>query len=125
MKQRKPVQRQTLSLVLMILGMAAIGSVLMFFSLKVKPESMYTAEEHAPTASSPSSAPAAHEQTSPPSARRPTDPKAAAAQNLSGLLLLFSLVAFAVAGAFLVWLIVSLRRGRPAWQTQQRYPRRR
>ena len=61
----------------------------------------------------------------------PTDPtpkpssENAGAQNLSGLLLLLSMGLFVLALICAGWIFWEVRRSRPAWKTQTKYPRRR
>ncbi len=115
MKHRKRDTRQRLQLVLMAVSMLALGALLLFLSVKVQPETQPRARIAA-TTTAPATSPAG-----PPVDER----KTAAARNMSGMLLLFGLVACAVSVVCVVWLIVDIRRSRPAWMTQQRYPRRR
>ena len=44
---------------------------------------------------------------------------------MSGVLLLFGLMGFTVSGTCIILLVIDIRRSRPAWKTQTRYPRRR
>ena len=67
----------------------------------------------------PASAPASGEKPARPPARE------AAAQNMSGLFLMFALVSFAVSGIAIGWIVYDIRHSKPAWQTQTKYPRRR
>lgn len=48
--------------------------------------------------------------------------KAAAAQRMGGLLLLFSLMCFSVGVISIGWTIYDIRRSRPAWMRQTKYP---
>jgi Na+/glutamate symporter len=47
----------------------------------------------------------------------------AAAESLSGLLLLFATVGFLLACVCVGWLVYEIRRSRPAWKTQTKYPK--
>jgi ABC-type Na+ efflux pump permease subunit len=72
------------------------------------------------------SAPAATDtqpaSTTPADKKPAADPKAVAAQRMGNLLLLFSLMSFGVTIAGVAWVIYDVRRSRPAWMTQTRYP---
>lgn len=105
--------QQRYQLILMIVGMAVLGILLLFLSARIKPDSLPRPEA---TATAPATAPA-----DPPTRSQ----EVVAAQNMSGLLLLFGLVALGVSVTCVGLLIVEIRRSRPAWMTQQRYPRRR
>ena len=107
--------KQRYQLILMATGMAVLGALLLFLSVRIKPD--YTPAREART---PATAPA----TSP--ADSPTErQKSVAAMNMSGMLMLFGLVAVGVSITCIGLLIVEIRRSRPAWMTQQRFPRRR
>lgn len=110
----------------LILWMAAsllAGIALVFLSQVVKP----ARAAHTSVATAPASAPAAPL----PGAPTPTDPAPAplrrdqGAQGLSNLLLLFGLMCLGVTITTIAWLVVEIRRSRPAWMTQTKYPRRR
>lgn len=101
----------------------AVGVLLMFLSFKVAhseqtPQaSTVTPADTAPAA--PSNAPGPYVPPSQPSSEK------AAAQNMSGMLFMFSLVSFAVTIICIGWIVVDIRQSRPAWKTQTKYPRRR
>lgn len=52
----------------------------------------------------------------------PAEKKLLAAQRFSGLLLLFSLMGFALGAICVGWVVYDIRRSRPAWMTQTKYP---
>ena len=60
-----------------------------------------------------------------PAPAKPPAPGRPAALNMSGLLLLLSLVFFAVTLVSVGWIVFDVRRCRPAWKTQKKYPRKR
>ena len=73
-----------------------------------------------------STAPASTTAPAGPGPRAPsTPPKVIATQRLAGLMLLFSLMSFGLAVVCVGWVIYDIRRSRPAWMTQTRYPVRR
>jgi hypothetical protein len=123
MKHAKPVSKQRLKLILMAAGMALLGTLLILLYVMIQPGPRRPADSTAatpPTATAPATAPA-----SAPADRPPADPKAATARNMSAMLLLFGLMAYTVSGVCVLLIILDIRRSRPAWQTQTRYPRRR
>ncbi len=133
MKHTKSTERQRLKLTLTASGMAILGILLVFLSVWVRSETptpAATATAPAP-ASAPATAPAPGSATAPapgstsPDRRQPIDPKTATARNMSGMLLLFGLMSFTVTGTCILLIILDIRRSRPAWKTQTRYPRRR
>jgi hypothetical protein len=46
-----------------------------------------------------------------------------AAQNLAGLLLLFSVASFVFCVVCIGWLVYKIRQAQPAWQRQTKYPK--
>lgn len=60
--------------------------------------------------------------TSPPGGRKPTNPRQAAGERLAGLLLLFGLMAVGLCLIGAGWVVYDIRRSRPAWKTQTKYP---
>ena len=130
MKHAKPAPKQRLNLILMAVGMAALGALLIFLYIKIqpKPEQLAGTTATPATTTAPASAPAS--ATSPTSApasshRPPIDPKAASARNMSAMFLLFGLMSITVSGACVLLVILDIRKSRPAWKTQTKYPRRR
>lgn len=120
MKHNKPTPRLRLKLIAMAAGMAALGGLLLFLSIQIKPDKPLRPLPRT-SATAPATAPA-----SAPAAPDPEDrAQRAAAQNMSGMLMLFSLVAFTISAISIGYLVVEIRRSRPAWMTQTRYPRRR
>ena len=98
-----------------LLALAA-GVALLIASRKVKTSDKPPVE----TATTvPATAPAPGSQDEAPSRSR----EEVAAQNLSGMLLLFSMGGFLVAIICIGWLVVLIRKARPAWKTQTKYPR--
>ncbi len=94
----------------------AVGLALLILSWKVKPSE--APEPEAP-ATAPATAPAGQPQDGDSSRSR----EEAAAENLSGLLLLFSAAGFLLCLICIGWLVVEIRKGRPAWKTQKKYPK--
>ncbi len=86
----------------------------------------------APEDGSTASAPAASAPASPATAPAdggdgPVDPLArrkAAAQSMSGMLLLVGLMSFGFGAICAGWVVYDIHRSRPAWKTQTKYPRR-
>ena len=103
-------------------GIAA-GVLLMVLSCKVAhSEKTRQAPALAPVSAAPA-APADAPRPSGPPSQPPA--RETAAQSLSGLLFMFSLLAFAVPIICIGWIVVDIHRSRPAWKTQKKYPRRR
>ena len=123
MKHAKTPRWQRLKLPLMAVGMALLGAVLVLLSVRIRPESVYLADKPTATTSAPATQPAS--APAPTDQQRPIDPRAVAARNMSGVLLLFGLMGFTVSGTCIILLVIDIRRSRPAWKTQTRYPRRR
>ncbi len=77
------------------------------------------------TATAPSSAPAGEAETptsgATPKVPRP-DSKVVAAQHLASLLLLFGLMGIGLSVVCAGWVVYDVRRSRPAWKTQHKYP---
>jgi len=106
----------------------AVGALLMFLSATIESsEQTPQASAVTPVATAPATtAPAGPSRTPDPGAPPSSpSPEKAAAQNMSGMLFLFSLVAFAVAIIGIGWIAVDIYQSRPAWKTQTKYPRRR
>jgi hypothetical protein len=108
-----------------------LGVLLIFLYIKIQPEPKRPADTTAasqPAATQPATtAPASAPATAPAPTRRPPpeDPRAASARNMGAMLLLFGLMSFTVSGVCVVLIVVDIRKSRPAWQTQTKYPRRR
>jgi len=122
MKSAKKKQKHTLRWKIAGFGLAgiAVGVLLMVLSLKVAhSEQTPQAPAVTPATTAPADVPTPEEPPSQPS------PGKAAAQGMSGMLLLFSLVSFAVTVICIGWIAVDIYRSRPAWKTQTKYPRRR
>jgi|WetSurMetagenome_2_1015567.scaffolds.fasta_scaffold437684_1 hypothetical protein len=101
--------------VLALLG----GIVLLIVSQVVKPKVEPSAERPAPTTTS---APA--DDSTPAFPGHPSRPRGdAAAQNLSGLLLLFGVAFFVLACICIGWLVREIQKSRPAWKRQTKYPK--
>lgn len=135
MKHTPSTSNQRLKLILLGVGMAVLGVLLIFLYLLVRPPSESTAGPAGaatpttlPTtlpSSQPATAPASAPATPPTHQRPPIDPRAAGARNMSAMLLLFALMAFTVTGVCALLLVIDIRKSRPAWKTQTKYPRRR
>ena len=101
----------------------AAGVLFMVLSVNVAhSEQTPQATAVTPTATAPAAPADAPGPTEP-----PTQPPAGkdATQSMSGLLFMFSLISFAVPIICIGWIVVDIRRSRPAWKTQTKYPRRR
>src|SRR5512141_2163393 len=97
----KATPRLRLKLILWGAGTLALAICLLVLSIRVSP---------------PASAIARVATTAPADPHRS---QAAAAQSLANLLLLFSLLGFAVAAVCAVWLVVDIRNSRPSWKRQK------
>lgn len=81
------------------------------------------AEAAAAAATQPATAPAETDRPAgQDTATPPLDPKAASARNMGGLLLLFSLMCFALVVICVGWIVYDVRRSRPAWMRQTKHP---
>jgi len=69
--------------------------------------------------------PAGQDPNQPLDPNTPAEQHKAMAQGLSGLLLMFGLLAIAVTIICAGWIVWDIRQSRPAWKTQTKYPRRR
>jgi hypothetical protein len=131
MRHAKPASKQRLKLILMAVGMAALGALLIFLYVKIQPspEQLTGTAVTPPTTTAPATAPASAPSptSAPASSHRPApiDPKAASARNMSAMFLLFGLMSITVSGACVLLIILDIRKSRPAWKTQTKYPRRR
>ena len=104
----------------------AAGVVLIYLNSLVL-GSLGVSDQQGATASAPAaSAPAS---TAPADRGSPTpgpgDRRKAAAQSMSGLLLLLGLVGIGFGVVCVGWVVYDIYRSRPAWKTQKKYPRRR
>jgi hypothetical protein len=104
----------------------AAGAVLIYLNSLVL-RSLEVSDRQGATASAPAaSAPAT---TAPADGGSPTpepgDRRKAAAQSMSGLLLLLGLVGIGFGVVCVGWVVYDIYRSRPAWKTQTKYPRRR
>ena len=125
MKHAKPAPKQRLKFALMAVGMFLLGALLVFLYIEIQPGSGRAAPSAGiqPTTTAPASAPTS--APAPTHRPPPVDPKAASARNMSAMLLLFGLMAFTVSGVCVLLIILDIRKSRPAWKTQTKYPRRR
>lgn len=80
------------------------------------------AAESQPASEPAPAAPAVPADPNAPLPHQQANRKAAAAQRMGGLLLLFSLMCFSVAVIAIGWIVYDIRRSRPAWMTQTKYP---
>jgi len=101
----------------------AVGVLLMLLSRKVVHSAKTPQASTAPSAATAPAAPA----EAPRPGKSPSEPPAreTAAQSMSGFLFMFSLLSFGVTILCVGWIVVDIRRSRPAWKTQKKYPRRR
>lgn len=131
MKNAKHPPKQRLKLALLAVGMAVLGVLLVFLYIQIQPGTNRQANTPAatqPTGSQPATtAPASAPASAPAPSHRPPpeDPRAASARNMGAMLLLFGLMSFTVSGVCILLIILDIRKSRPAWQTQTKYPRRR
>lgn len=96
------------------------GVVLVILSQVVKPdaEASRTAEPTtAPATGTDTPAEPKPDQPTPPS--READPN----ESLSGMLLLFGAACLVICVVCLGWFVVELRKRRPAWKTQSKFPK--
>ncbi|GMU22855.1 MAG: hypothetical protein AMXMBFR13_29390 [Phycisphaerae bacterium] len=107
--KKKPVKHLRIKLIAMALGALAVGVTLLVLSGKVQPAD---------------TAPAAAPATAPADEHRPTEAEITA-RNMSGILLLFGLVAILLSIVCVGWLVYDIRQSRPAWIRNPRYPQRR
>jgi hypothetical protein len=99
------------------------GIALLIFSQLAKPKPAADADDATATAPASSSAPDAPPASQTPPDEPEPDQRDRAAQNLSGVLLLFSMCGFALFAVCVGWLVRDIRRARPAWKKQTKYPR--
>ena len=111
MARTKPRRKVRLKPIAYALAALVAGLVLLVLSQLVKPAPQ---PEAAPTASAPAE-PAEPEPS--PGGNETT------AMNLSGLLLLFGAAGFLICIICIGWLVVEIRKARPAWKTQKKYPK--
>ena len=122
MKRSKLKHRDRFKAGGIVLAALVVGLGLLVLSRMIAPagEPTSTAPVGEPTSTVPASAPAPGRGPLP---ANPPVPGRGAALNMSGLLLMFSLVSFAVAGIGIGWIVFDIRRSRPAWKTQKKYPK--
>ncbi|HOA71815.1 MAG TPA: hypothetical protein PL151_13230 [Phycisphaerae bacterium] len=132
MKRAKPDKHRRAKAVAVAVAALAAGIGLLVLSRMVIASGRKAAEEAAAAAqtqpagtTAPATDPLGTPAVADPDpARRtpPADPKAVTAQRLGGLLLLFSLMCFALVVICIGWIVHDIRRSRPAWMTQTKYP---
>lgn len=131
MKRDHSKKRTRTNAILGTVGALALGIGLLFLSRMVHASAKRAAAATQPaTASAPESAPTAEpapaaKPASPsdsPSGRKPMDTRQAANERMANLLLLFGLMAIGLAAVCAGWVVYDIRRSRPAWQTQTKYP---
>jgi len=115
MKRSKPKTYKRWKAVGIALAAVAVGIGLLVLSRVIVP----VPAEPAVAASTTHPAPA----DPPPPSKTPDT--AASANNMSGLLLLFSMMSFGIAAIGIGWLVFDIHRSRPAWKTQTKYPSKR
>jgi len=98
------------------------GAILLYASLTVSARAGAGAETPAAGAASPATAPSDAPESPEP---RPPDHRAAVARSMGSMLLLLSMMAWAVGLIAIGWIVYDIRRSRPKWMTQTRYPTRR
>lgn len=122
-------QRRRLKATGIALAGLIAGILLLFLSRWILPEKTNAAATQPATATQaaePTSQPATAPADSSPAGRKPApDPQAAAARNMSGMLVLFSMMGFMVAIIAMGWIVYDVRASRPAWMRQKKYPVRR
>jgi len=92
------------------------GVVLLVLSQTVKPSGPVGAT---------ATAPATGDEAAPPTDEPAAPEEETAAENMSGLLLLFSMAGFVLFIFFTGWIVLDIHNSRPAWKTQTKYPKRR
>lgn len=112
MTRTKPARHFPWKPVVYALLALALGVTLLVFSQVVKPSGEPGAEEPAPAP-----APESEDDKDAPAQDD------SAARNLSGMLLLFSAAAFLLCVICIGWLVIEIRKARPAWKTQTKYPK--
>ncbi|HOW70831.1 MAG TPA: hypothetical protein PKY77_09540 [Phycisphaerae bacterium] len=106
------------------IGIAAllvgIGLIVISFMIAPSPQE---AEAASPAATLPaSSAPAT---TQPTRESQEESRRRASAQNMSNLVFMFGTLSFGVTAICAGWVVYDIRRSRPAWMTQTKFPRKR
>lgn len=100
----------------------AVGSGLIVLSLRIAPPPKEAGASSAaatgPVGSGPAATQPTHEQEDERRSR-------ASAQNMSNLVFMFGMLSFGVAVICAGWVVYDIRRSRPAWKTQTKFPRRR
>ncbi len=127
MKPRHPhPARRRLKAAGIALAALAGGAILLYASLTVSARARTVAGTQAAGAAPPAGAPA----TTPSDAPESPDPqppgnRAAVAQSMGSMLLLLAMMALAVGLIAVGWIVYDIRRSRPKWMTQTKYPTRR
>ncbi len=98
------------------------GAILLYASLTLSARAGAAAETPAADAASPASAPSSAPESPEP---RTPDHRAAVARSMGSMLLLLSMMAWAVGLIAIAWIVYDIRHSRPRWMTQTRYPTRR
>jgi len=112
MAQSKSKKRFRYKLIGIALLAVVAGIVLLKLSCYFSPD-----EKAEPTTTA--SAPSSDQQTPDKS------PEEASAQNVAGLLLLFSMACFLLMVLCLGWVAINIYNSRPSWKTQTKYPKKR
>lgn len=99
---------------------AGIGLIVLSVKIAPAPKKTETAPPAAATATS--SAPAA---TQPARESNEERRSRASAQNMSNVVFMFGMIGLGVSVICAGWVVYDIRRSRPAWMTQTKYPRKR
>ena len=109
-----------------LLSLIAAATLLVLSQVVVPADQAQTAGAGAttlPAATAPAG-PADSTPDAPSDDRSPSDKRSdAAATNLSGLLLLFSMAGFLLCLICIGWLVIEIRKNRPAWKRQTKFPK--
>lgn len=119
MARSKSASHVPIKPILYAIGSLVLGIVLLICSRLVSPDSPDASEQASATATAPADEAASE---SPPGGSESED-RQRAARNFSGFLLLFSMCGFVLCLVCIGWLVRDIRRARPAWKTQTKYPR--
>jgi len=123
MKHAKEKTRRRVKFAGIAVAAFVVGITLLVLSQLVLSSARKAAAETAETQPAGTTQPAVPAQTPTPSQTpAPVNTKLQAAQRMSGLLLLFSLMGFGLALICVGWIVYDVRRSRPAWMRQKKFP---
>ena len=120
--KKKPAKKQTrMKAIGLACGGVVVGIFLLWLSWYIVPP-----PSPAETVSTTQTATAPVKPEHPTKPRQPTDQdrRRSSAQGLSGLLFMLGLLSLGVSIISIGWLVIDIRRSRPAWMTQTKYPKR-